>query len=116
MTYLSETAFAMPRQCDLPTGIDWERLARAETHALRVAVLEVLAMDGGRTLAPNELAYELQVPLAKIIYHTTALHKARIIRQAHKHQVGGSFEHFYCLSDYSAADLFDRLKPWDKPT
>ena len=42
--------------------MDWQRLARANTHPLRISVMEVLAMDGGRTLSPSDLSYELRVP------------------------------------------------------
>jgi DNA-binding transcriptional ArsR family regulator len=89
--------------------VDWERLARAETHPLRVAILEMLAMDGGRTLSPKELTYELQGRLTTVNYHTTALLRTGLLRLAHERQVGGSMEHFYCLSNHSAKDLFDRL-------
>ena len=89
--------------------VEWERLARAETHPLRISILEMLAMDGGRTLSPKELAYELQAPLTNVNYHTTSLLKAGLIRLAHERQVGGSMEHFYCLPSHSAQDLFDRL-------
>jgi DNA-binding transcriptional ArsR family regulator len=94
---------------DDPCHLEWEQLARAETHPLRIAILEMLAMDGGRTLSPKELAYELQAPLTNVNYHITALFKAELLRLAHEHQVGGSMEHFYCLSSHSAQDLFDRL-------
>ncbi len=93
-------------------GIDWESLARAETHPLRVCILELLDLDGGRTLAPRELAYELQNPLPRISYHTKELHKARLIRLTHEHEVGGVIEHFYCLPHHSADDLIPRLKAW----
>ena len=89
--------------------VEWEQLARAETHPLRISVVEMLAMDGGRTLSPKELTYELQAGLTTVNYHTTALLKAGLLRLAHERPVGGSIEHFYCLSNHSAQDLFDRL-------
>lgn len=54
----------MTNQSDSPDEINWERLARVETLLLRVPILELFEMDGGRTLSPEELAYELQVPPA----------------------------------------------------
>lgn len=42
--------------------IDWEHVAWADALLLRVPILELLAMDGGRTMSPKELAYELQKP------------------------------------------------------
>ena len=99
-------------QGDLPEDINWERLARAETHLLRVSILELLKMDSGRTLSPQEMAYELQAQLATVNYHTKELRKSRLIRLAHEHEVGGTIEHFYCLPGHSATDLVERLKSW----
>ena len=59
--------------------MDWQRLARANTHPLRISVLEVLAMDGGRTLSPSDLSYELRVPLSNVNYHVTELVKSNLI-------------------------------------
>lgn len=93
-----------------PSGsVNWEQLARAETPELRISILEVLSIDGGRTLAPNELAYELQSPLANVNHHTTTLVRAGILRLAHERQVRGTMEHFYCSSEHTAEDLFARL-------
>ena len=59
--------------------LDWERLARATAHPLRVSILEILGMDGGRTLSPSELSLELQIPLSNTNYHVTELAKAGLI-------------------------------------
>lgn len=104
----------MISQSNASDAINWERVARAETHLLRVSILELLAFDGGRTLSPSELAYELQEGLAKVIYHTVELDKSRLIRLVHEHEIGGTIEHFYCLPEHSRSDLIDRLKPWQK--
>lgn len=93
---------------DIPPGF-WEKLARTETHPLRISILEVLLLDGGRTLSPMELAFELQEKLGIINYHARDLHKASILRLAHEHQVRGAMEHFYCLACHSADDL-ERLR------
>ncbi len=89
--------------------IPWEQLARAETHALRISILEVLSLDGGRTLSPRELMHELQAPMATVNYHVTSLRRAKVIRLVHERAVGGAIEHFYCLVDHSAEDLFVRI-------
>src|SRR3954451_23495533 len=34
--------------------VDWERLARSTAHPLRVSVLEILGIDGGRVLSPSD--------------------------------------------------------------
>ena len=83
--------------------MDWQRLARANTHPLRISVLEVLAMDGGRTLSPSDLSYELRVPLSNVNYHVTELVKSDLIELASQRQVRGATEHFYSLIDHSRA-------------
>ena len=81
--------------------MDWQRLARANTHPLRISVLEVLAMDGGRTLSPSDLSSELRVPLSNVNYHVTELVKSDLIELASQRQVRGATEHFYRLIDHS---------------
>lgn len=81
--------------------MDWQRLARANTHPLRISVLEVLAMDGGRTLSPSDLSYELRVPLSNVNYHVTELVKSDLIELASQRQVRGATEHFYRIVDHS---------------
>src|SRR6201995_3001187 len=84
-----------------PTGpsipVDWERQARATAHPLRVSILEILGIDGGRTLSPSELCLELQIPLSNTNYHVTELHKASLIVLARERQVRGATEHLYPL-------------------
>ena len=77
--------------------VDWEQLARATAHPLRVSILEILGLDGGRTLSPSELCLELQIPLSNTNYHVTELHKSNLIELARERQVRGATEHFYCL-------------------
>jgi DNA-binding transcriptional ArsR family regulator len=77
--------------------VDWERLARATAHPLRVSILEILGLDGGRTLSPSELCRELQIPLSNTNYHVTELHKSGLIELARERQVRGATEHFYRL-------------------
>src|SRR6185437_10189766 len=81
--------------------MDWQRLARANTHPLRISVLEVLTMDGGRTLSPSDLSFELRVPLSNVNYHVTELVKSDLIELARQRQVRGATEHFYRLVDHS---------------
>jgi DNA-binding transcriptional ArsR family regulator len=75
--------------------LDWEQLARATAHPLRISILEILGMDGGRTLSPSELSQELQIPLSNTNYHVTELAKAKLIELARQRQVRGATEHFY---------------------
>jgi DNA-binding transcriptional ArsR family regulator len=77
--------------------VDWENLARATAHPLRVSVLEILGLAGGRTLSPSELSQELQIPLSNTNYHVTELAKAGLIELDRTQQVRGATEHFYRL-------------------
>src|SRR4051812_10898286 len=83
------------RSTSIPVA--WEELARATAHPLRVSILEILGIDGGRTLSPSELCLELQIPLSNTNYHVTELHKAGLIELARERQVRGATEHFYRL-------------------
>lgn len=75
--------------------VDWELLARATAHPLRISILEILGIDGGRTLSPSELCRELQIPLSNTNYHVTELAKAGLIELVRERQVRGATEHFY---------------------
>jgi predicted ArsR family transcriptional regulator len=79
--------------------MDWQRLARANTHPLRISVMEVLEMDSGRTLSPSDLSYELKVPLSNVNYHVTELLRSGLIELASQRQVRGATEHFYRVVD-----------------
>lgn len=75
--------------------MNWERLARANTHPLRVSILEVLGIDGGRVLSPKDLSLELQAPLSTVNYHVTELRRSGLVEIVEEHQVRGAIEHFY---------------------
>jgi hypothetical protein len=79
--------------------VDWERLARATAHPLRVSILEILGIDGGRVLSPSDLSHELQIPLSNTNYHVTELAKANLILLVRQRAVRGATEHFYTLPE-----------------
>lgn len=79
--------------------VNWERLARATAHPLRVSILEILGIDGGRTLSPSDLSHELQIPLSNTNYHVTELAKSGLIVLVRQRPVRGATEHFYRLPD-----------------
>ncbi|MBS1861851.1 MAG: helix-turn-helix transcriptional regulator [Actinobacteria bacterium] len=79
--------------------VAWEDLARSFVHPLRISILEVLGLDGGRILSPNDLSQELQVSLGTVNYHVTELAKATLIVLADEKPVRGAVEHFYCLAE-----------------
>jgi DNA-binding transcriptional ArsR family regulator len=85
--------------------VNWERLARATAHPLRVSILEILGIDGGRTMSPSDLCRELQIPLSNTNYHVTELAKADLIELVRERQVRGATEHFYRLPASSAAEI-----------
>jgi DNA-binding IclR family transcriptional regulator len=75
--------------------VNWELLARANTHPLRVSILEVLSLDDGRTLSPKDLSLELQAPLSTVNYHVTELRRSGLVEIVDERQVRGAIEHFY---------------------
>ncbi len=84
--------------------VDWERLARATAHPLRISILEILGIDGGRVLSPSDLSHELQIPLSNTNYHVTELAKSNLIELVRERQVRGATEHFYRLPVAHGAD------------
>jgi len=90
------------RSASIP--VDWESLARSTAHPLRVSILEILGLDGGRTLSPSELCRELQIPLSNTNYHVTELAKSDLIEMVDQRQVRGATEHFYCLPGVAKRD------------
>ena len=81
--------------------MNWERLARANTHPLRVSILEVLSIDKGRTLSPKDLSLELQAPLSTVNYHVTELRHSNLVKVVDEQQVRGAIEHFYRVIESS---------------
>ena len=79
--------------------MNWERLARANTHPLRVSILEALNRGGGRKLSPKNLSVELEAPLSTVNYHTTELRRSGLIKVVAERQVRGAIEHFYRTAD-----------------
>ena len=75
--------------------MNWQLLARANTHPLRISILEVLGIDGGRTLSPSDLSYELRTPLSNVNYHVTELRRTGLVELAWERPVRGATEHFY---------------------
>jgi DNA-binding transcriptional ArsR family regulator len=90
--------------------VNWERLARATAHPLRVSILEILGIDGGRVLSPSDLSRELQIPLSNTNYHVTELAKSGLIELVRERQVRGATEHFYRLPGAVASGSADEEK------
>lgn len=90
--------------------VDWERLARTTAHPLRVSILEILGLDGGRTLSPSDLSQELQIPLSNTNYHVTELAKGGLIELCGERQVRGATEHFYRLPGTTVTPSFTETR------
>jgi DNA-binding transcriptional ArsR family regulator len=99
--YAAQNGHSSPQSGSSARGnsipVNWERLARATAHPLRVSVLEILGIDGGRVLSPSDLSRELQIPLSNTNYHVTELAKSGLIELVRERQVRGATEHFYRL-------------------
>ena len=83
--------------------MNWQLLARANTHPLRISILEVFNLDDGRTLSPKDLSIELQAPLSTVNYHVTELAKAGLLEIVDERQVRGAIEHFYRVVQITAS-------------
>ncbi|HZK16436.1 MAG TPA: helix-turn-helix domain-containing protein [Solirubrobacterales bacterium] len=64
-----------------------------------MSILEVLGIDGGRTLSPKDLSLELQAPLSTVNYHVTELRESDLVKVVDEQQVRGAIEHFYRAVD-----------------
>jgi DNA-binding transcriptional ArsR family regulator len=93
--------------------VNWERLARATAHPLRISILEILGIDGGRVLSPSDLSRELQIPLSNTNYHVTELAKSGLIELVRERQVRGATEHFYRLPSEADGEEAERSSEAD---
>lgn len=89
--------------------IDWERFARLEINYRRIGILEILSLDGGRTLSVKEIAAELQCSTSDAYYHVSKLAPSGMVRLVFAMPVRGTLEHFYCLAGHPGDDLIERL-------
>jgi predicted ArsR family transcriptional regulator len=92
---MSYHLFSINKFDESEDAVNWQRLAEANTHPLRIAILEVLDVDGGRTLSPKDLSIELQTPLSTVNYHVTELAEAGLLELVGERPVRGATEHFY---------------------
>lgn len=76
--------------------IDWRRLAEAETHTLRIQLLELI--DGSDVpLSPTQLAGLTDEPLGNVSYHCNQLRDAGLIELHHTEPVRGALAHYFVL-------------------
>ena len=67
-------------------------LAAAVAHPIRSRCLVILAE---REASPSEIARQLNLDVAKVGYHVTALAEANLIEETRNRPVRGAVEHFY---------------------
>jgi DNA-binding MarR family transcriptional regulator len=77
--------------------VDWERLSRTYIHPIRISILEILGIDGGRVLSPTDLSRELRTTLDIVGYHVIRLAEAGLIVRVRQEPAGGAIENFYRL-------------------
>jgi DNA-binding transcriptional ArsR family regulator len=74
--------------------MNWEHIARAGQHQLRLRILEHL-LDTGGTASPNELSKAFGEPLGNVSYHVGKLAEQELIELAWTEPRRGAVEHFY---------------------
>ena len=80
--------------------IDWEALARANTHPLRIRILELFAADPDAEHLPKMISVQIGIPLGNCAYHVKALFKSGLLRISSKHQRRGAMETRYRLRSH----------------
>lgn len=78
--------------------ISWEKLARAETHPLRVKLLQAID-KASKPCSPVQLSKAFDEPLANVAYHVKALAKADLIEVVETVPRRGALEHLYAMKD-----------------
>ena len=81
----------------MSTAIEWEKLARMNTHQLQVMILEVMA-ESEEPMSPKLLSDHFDLPIGNVSYHVKCLHGARLIEMVDTAQRRGATEHFYTVA------------------
>jgi hypothetical protein len=80
-----------------PNGdLNWEAVARSQTHPTQLAILEALGRRGESS--PGQLANSLGVSIALAAYHVQMLQRAGLIVATRTIPVRGALAHFYKLA------------------
>lgn len=78
--------------------IDWTKVGRAETHPVRLAILEAMERIGQPT-SPRVLTELCVLDISTVSYHVTQLAKKGILAPAGTKPSRGATEHFYVIHD-----------------
>lgn len=84
-----------PRDVDAAGEVDWEAIARACTHPLRVRIMEHAAAAPRVRFTPAELATAWGEPLGNVAHHVRSLHGQGRLAAAGEKQVRGGVAHYY---------------------
>lgn len=76
-------------------SLDWEKVAKAELHAIRVDVLEAL-VRGKRS--PTQVVNETGEPLGNVSYHMRVLREKGLIEIVETVPHRGAVEHIHALT------------------
>jgi DNA-binding transcriptional ArsR family regulator len=77
--------------------VNWEHVARAELHPLRVRIIE--HAEGAREpFSPSQLADRFGAPLGNVAYHVRRLRAEGLLEATSRRMRGGVVEHFYRAS------------------
>lgn len=82
----------------MPYTVNWERVARATLHPIKLGILDALAKDGGDVLSPNQMAIQFGESVNLVAYHVRKLAEAGLIECVETRAVRGAVEHFYRLA------------------
>ena len=77
--------------------IDWTKIGRAETHPVRVAILDAFDRADGK-LSPADLTNAGCGSLVTVSYHVKALFNRGILDGAGTRPGRGGLEHFYVVN------------------
>lgn len=75
------------------SNVDWESIARATLHPLRLRIIEHAA--SGERFSPSELAAEWGEPLGNVSYHVRTLVELKLLESAGTKTVRGALKHYY---------------------
>jgi predicted transcriptional regulator len=79
----------------------WQQLAIAETHPLRVQLLELIAASP-EPLSPKMLAEETGEKLGNVSFHVSELAKKGLIELRRTEPARGALSHYYGLAEASS--------------
>jgi hypothetical protein len=84
--------------CRAVVELDWQGLAEASMHPLKLRILERAATNPDAKFSPVELAHEFGEKLGSVSYHVRQLHAQRLLKKVGTKPVRGAVQHFYVIA------------------